>query len=215
MEEIAKVIERVVAWMLRAGDQGEISERVARRDSVRKIVDAAWLELLSPYDRKRAETRMRRFKKAGIGEELAMDVALLRSRASSFDVISLAEATGLEPKRAAELFYRVGARFKIDRIRAALITQEPDSHWDALALRHIQEEMFAAQADFAGQVAKYWLSEDPRSAIEDWIRAELGGIKPFESTVQMLISEKNWTVAKFSIISNLLQGLRERKKNAT
>jgi len=214
-DEIAQVIERVVAWMLRAGDTGEISERIKRRDAVRKIVDAAWLELLSPYDRKRAETRMRRFQKAGIGKELATDVALLRSRASSFDVIALAESTGLEPKRAAELFYRVGARFKIDRIRAALLTQEPESHWDALALRHIQEEMFAAQADFAGQIAKYWLSEDPRSAIEDWIKAELGGIKPYESTVQTLISERSWSVAKFSIISNLLQGLRERKKNTT
>ena len=211
-DELSQVLARVVAWMLRNGDDGTIAERIKRREGVRKIVDTAYLQLLSPYDRRRAESRVRRFEKAGIPDDLAMDVALLRSRASSFDVLDVAERTGLDPKTAAELFYRTGGRFKIDRIRAALLQMEPSSHWDALALRHIQEEMFAAQGDFATRIAKSWMSGDGiQAAIHDFVRNEMGGLKSYDSTVQSLLSERDWTVAKFSIVTNLLQGLRERK----
>jgi len=212
-DEIARVLARVVAWMLRMRDKGSIAERIARRGAVRDIVDAAWLELLSPYDKRRAESRTKRFVKAGINEELALDVALLRSRASSFDVIALADKAGIAPKCAAELFYRVGGRFKIDRIRSALLQLEPDSHWDALALRHLQEEMFAAQADFAGSVAAFGVSDDTKASIAKWIKSELGSVAAYDDTIQTMLGDKGWTVAKFSIVANLLQGLRERASN--
>ena len=215
LDELAKVIERVLAWMLRNGDTGRIAERIQRRESVNRIVDTAYLQLLSPYDRRRAESRVRRFQKIGIPEELAQDVALLRARASSFDVLAVADKTGLDANTAAELFYRVGGRLKIDRVRAALLQTEPTSHWDALAMRHIQEEMFAAQGDLATRVAKNWMTDDGiQSAIHAFVKQELGGLSAYDDTVQALLSEKDWSVAKFSIVTNLLQNLRERKAAA-
>ena len=213
-DEIAQVIERVTAWMLRNGDPGTIAERVERRADTREIVDAAWLKILSPYDRRRAENRIQRFGRAGIPDALATDVALLRSRASSFDVIRCAQRSELDVRTMAKLFYRVGARFKIDRVRAALIKLEPASHWDALALRHIQEELFAAQSDFATRIARGGLEgeslEAIRAAIAHWIAESFGDVEAYDATVSDLIASRDWTVAKFSIVTTSLQGLRER-----
>ena len=180
-----------------------------RREATLTIVDSKWLQLLSPYDRRRAEARVKRFERVGIDGELAMDVALLRSRASSFDVIALAERTGLEPRKAAELFYAVGSKFRIDRVRAALLKTEPESHWDALALRHIQEELFAAQGDFAARVAEHGVEGEPKEAISRWIKVELGGLSNYEETVRSLLQSGKWTVAKFSIVTALLANLRQ------
>ena len=211
--EIARVIERVVAWQLRVGENGSIAERIARREATLEIVDKAWLELLSPYDRRRAETRIKRYERIGIDPELATDIALLRSRASSFDVIALAERTGLEPRLAAHLFYAVGSRLKIDRVRAALLKTAPDTHWDALALRHLQEELFASQGEVAARIAAdvepAKLEDGARGLVGAWVSDNLPGLRAYEDTLSGMLGSKTWSVSKFSIVSALLAGLRQ------
>jgi glutamate dehydrogenase len=151
--EISNVLQRVVAWLVRHNETESIADRVAKRSQLSGLIDNAWLELLSPYDQMRAEKRIRTYTKLGISKDLATDVALLKSRASAFDVMSLAEATGWSPQRAAELFYDIGGRFKIDRIRSALLNTKSNSHWERLAMRHLQEDFFKAQARFSQNVA--------------------------------------------------------------
>lgn len=215
--EIATVLQRVVAWLVRYDETGSIAERVAKRSQLSALVDQAWLALLSPYDQKRVEKRIRSYTKLGVSEDLATDVALLKSRASGFDVIGLAEATGWPAQRAAELFYDVGGRFKIDRIRSALLNTKSNSHWERLAMRHLQEDFFKAQARFAQSVALYAkkekrVADEPvKSLIADWVRDEIPQIKTYEDSVVSMSRSGAWTVPKFAIVnaqlSDLMTGL--------
>ncbi len=211
--EIANVMQRVVAWLVRSGETGSLSERIALRDQLSDLVDSAWLELLSPYDQRRAEKRIKSYFKSGIPQSLATDVALLRARASGFDVVSLSNATGWPAQNAAALFYDVGGRFKIDRIRSALLSADSDSHWERLAMRHLQEDFFKSQAKFAQSIAAYHKAKggssgDPvRPIIQDWVRDELPQIKAYEDTVTAMSRAGSWTVAKFAIVNAQLTDL--------
>lgn len=215
--EIANVLLRVVAWLVRHDEAGTIADRVEKRTTLSSLIDSAWLKLLSPYDQMRVEKRIKTYVKLGVPKDLAMDVALLKSRASAFDVMSLAEATGWSPQRSAELFYDVGGRFKIDRIRSALLNNKSNSHWERLAMRHLQEDFFKAQARFAQRVAAYAQETDfdtdgsVSSLIADWVRAEIPQIKTYEESVSTMSRGGGWTVPKFAIVnaqlSDLMDGL--------
>lgn len=215
--EIANVLLRVVAWLVRHDEKGTIVDRVEKRATLSSLIDSAWLKLLSPYDQMRVEKRIKSYVKLGVPKDLAMDVALLKSRASAFDVMSLAEATGWSPQRSAELFYDVGGRFKIDRIRSALLNNKSNSHWERLAMRHLQEDFFKAQARFSQRVAAYAKETDfdtdgsIGSLISDWVRAEIPQIKTYEESVSTMSRGGGWTVPKFAIVnaqlSDLMDGL--------
>ena len=215
--EIVNVMQRVVAWLVRNNETGPIETRIEKRAQLSGLVDSAWLDLLSPYDRKRADKRIKSYIKLGISEDLATDVALLKSRASGFDVIGLSELTGWPAQRAAKLFYDIGGRFKIDRIRSSLLNTKSDSHWERLAMRHLQEDFFKAQARFAQSVAAYAVEtksdEDAavNSLIADWVKAKIPQIKSYEDSVTAMSRSGGWTVPKFAIVnaqlSDLMAGL--------
>ena len=215
--EISTVLQRVVAWLVRHDETGSIAERVSKRSQLYGLVDSAWLDLLSPYDRKRVEKRIRNYTKLGISEDLATDVALLKSRASGFDVMALAEITRWPAQRTANLFYDVGGRFKIDRIRLALLNTESNSQWERLALRHLQEDFFKAQARFAQSVAAYAADTESdvdvpiETLIANWVRDKIPQMKTYEESVAAMSRSGGWTVSKFAIVnaqlSDLMTGL--------
>ncbi len=211
--QISIVMQRVVAWLVRRAETGLLSERIEQRAMLSGLVDTAWLDMLSPYDRRRADKRIKYYTRLDVPEALATDVALLKSRASGFDVMALSEATNWSPAQAAALFYDVGGRFKIDRIRSALINTKSDSHWERLALRHLQEDFFKAQARFAQSAATYHASnggeptDDVKELIQNWVLKEVPQLKAYEDTVAAMSRAGGWTVSKFAIVNAQLSDL--------
>ena len=116
---------------------------------------------------------------------------------------------------AAELFYEIGARFKIDRVRAALIATDAASHWERLALRHLEEDFFEAQARFSLMAAKHHSksntgkAESPKITIQNWIKETIPGMKQYEAALAAMMRTKEWTVAKFTIINAQLRELKQ------
>lgn len=211
-QEIARVLMRVMAWLVRRSEKGKLQDRIERRDSMASVVDSRWLKLLSPYDQRRADSRIKWFERAGIPKALAVDVALLRSRASGFDVLELADKVRLEIPKAADLFYEIGGRLKIDRVRAALISTNSNDHWERLAMRHLQEDFFKAQFRFAEDAAKFaWKKKvakfDAAAITQEWVKARVPNIKPYEDTVNAMSKKGGWTVSKFAIINAQLSDL--------
>lgn len=211
--QIAIVMQRVVAWLVRSAEDGTLQDRIALRSQLSGLVDSAWLDMLSPYDRRRAEKRVKYYTKLGVPEALATDVALLKTKASGFDVMALSSATGWEPTRAAELFYDIGGRFRIDRIRSALLNTESGSHWERLALRHLQEDFFKAQARFAQSAASYHAqnggkeTDDIHELIQGWVSGQIPQVKAYEDTVAAMSRAGGWTVSKFAIVNAQLSDL--------
>ncbi len=215
-QEIGRVMMRVMAWLVRRGETGKLADRIDRRDGLAAVVDGRWLKLLSPYDQRRADSRVKWFERAGIPKALAVDVALLRSRASGFDVLELANKIKWDVPDAAELFYEIGGRLKIDRVRAALLSTSSNDHWERLAMRHLEEDFFKAQYRFAIDAASFAKKNKggkrgTDSLIQDWVKTRILNIKAYEETVNAMSRKGGWTVSKFAIInaqlSDLISGL--------
>lgn len=212
-EEISIVLQRVIGWLVRRGETESISERIDRRMDGLKNVDESWINVLSSYDSRRVSARIGRFIRAGIPEDLARDVALLRSSASGFDVVALTEKTGWPIHKSAKLFYDIGGRFKIDRLRSMSIKTVPNTHWEGLAQRRIDEDFYAAQAALALGAARVHIENggtakaSAKTIIEGYVKCMGHSVSAYENTFSKVNTSGGWTLAKFAIMNAQLREL--------
>ncbi len=212
-EEIAIVLQRVIGWLVRRGENEPIAARIARRTEGLKNVDEGWIDVLSRYDSRRVSARIGRFVRSGIPQSLAQDVALLRSSASGFDVVALSEITGWPIRKSAELFYDIGGRFKIDRLRTMSMKTTPKTHWEGLAQRRIDEDFYAVQASLSLAAAHLHIENGgtARAATKTIIHAfekqNPHSVSSYEDTFAKVSASGGWTLAKFAIMNAQLREL--------
>ncbi len=212
-EEIAYVLNRLISWLVRRAEPGTINDGIAKRAKYLANVDESWVEVLSSFDNRRVVARIGHYQRAGIPKELSQRVSLLRTQASGFDVVELADKTGWPIRRAAELFYSIGGRFKIDRLRALSMKYVPDSHWDGLAQQRINEEFYACQSDLALKAANMHMKDgcDKKvtvsSIIDEFVASRAHEVDTYESAFTKLNASGGWTLSKFTIISAHLREL--------
>ena len=212
-EEISVVLQRVIGWLVRRGESGTISQRIAQRTDGLKSVDEGWIDVLSSYDSRRARARIGRFIRDGIPVDLARDVALLRASASGFDVVALSEKTGWPIRKSAELFYDMGGRLKIDRLRSMSMKSAPSTHWEALAQRRIEEDFYAAQAGLALSAARLHIKNGgtakagTKTIIKGYIDSSKHSVTTYEEAFSKVSASGGWTLAKFAIINAQLREL--------
>ena len=214
-EEISIVLQRVIGWLVRRGEDGAIGARIAMRTEGLKSVDEGWIDVLSTYDSRRVAARIGRFIRSGIPESLARDVALLRSSASGFDVVALTEKTGWPIRKSAELFYSVGGRFKIDRLRSMSMKSAPKTHWEGLAQRRIDEDFYAAQANLALAAARLHIKNNgsdkasTKTIINHYVADNAHSVASYEDTFAKVSASGGWTLAKFAIMNAQLRELSD------
>ncbi|MBL4870035.1 MAG: NAD-glutamate dehydrogenase, partial [Robiginitomaculum sp.] len=212
-EEISIVLQRVIGWLVRRGENAPIAERIAMRTEGLKNVDESWIDVLSTYDKRRVAARIGRFIRSGIPQSLAQDVALLRSSASGFDVVALTDKTGWPIKRSAELFYDIGGRFKIDRLRSMSMKTIPNTHWEGLAQRRIDEDFYAAQATLALAAARLHIENGGSDTtktdkvIAQFVTHKSHSVESYEDTFTKVSASGGWTLAKFAIMNAQLREL--------
>jgi len=213
LSELSRVIARITGWIVRRYETGEIGPRLTPRIAALTDLDKDWLTMLSSYDRKRAQSRIARFTKQGIPQDLAERAALLRSRASGFDVVDFASETGWDLKPAGELFYDIGGRFKIDRLRNAALRLTPKDHWDRLALRRITEDFYAVQGQLSLLAARAHKARGGKAnasvkdVIDPWIKERKAAVKAYDAAYTRLSGAGGWTLAKFALAAAQLQEL--------
>ena len=211
--EISTVMLRVIGWLVRRGETGSIEMRIARRTDGLAHVDESWVNVLSSYDSRRVSARIGRFIQSGIPEELAADVSLLRARASGFDVVELTEKTGWPIRKAAELFYDMGGRFKIDRLRSMSMKTKPQTHWEGLAQQRIEEDYYAAQAGLALDAAHLHINSGgtakagTKTMINAYVEKKVHAVKAYDAAYSKINASGGWSLAKFAIVNAQLREL--------
>ncbi len=211
--EISTVLQRVIGWLVRRGESGSIDMRIARRTDGLAHVDEGWIDVLSSYDSRRVAARIGRFIRSGIPEALAADVSLLRARASGFDVVELTEKTGWPIRKAAELFYDMGGRFKIDRLRSMSMKTQPKTHWEGLAQQRIEEDYYAAQASLALEAARIHIDNggtakaDTKTMIATYVEVKSHAVQAYDAVYSKINASGGWTLAKFAIVNGQIREL--------
>ena len=211
LHDINGLGQRATLWFLRLGrPDADIAATIAEyRDDIAVLAAGAEKLLPEHYARDLGE-RAARLVALGAPEPLARRVAGLVNLYSAGDVIRLSRESKRGVAEAAGVYYAVGTRFRLGRLRAACETMDSGGHWQKLAVGALVEEIFGHQLALADQVLKMaqagW---SPAAALERW----LADFAPMVAQAEAILAEL-WAapiddLAQVAVASRQLRALAE------
>ena len=174
MIEVARLLERAILWLLRSGY--ETLDLAAYTNEFRPRISAMQnhlTEILPPQVLSVVNVRQAELMEDGLPEELAKRVASLGVMASAMDIIRISRRDadhGVE--EVARVYFGLGARFGLDRLRAATNGIAAETPWQKSALQALVDDLFTYQSllasrvitetNGAGDPVEAWLAKRPR-----------------------------------------------------
>jgi glutamate dehydrogenase len=195
---LAEQLRRVTPWFLAhiAPDAG-LAEAIA----LIRAGTEALRGTLTP--REEEKTLIAEFAAAGVPEALATDIVLLPRLAAAPDIALLARDGKAEAGRVAALYFDLGARLGLDRLRTLAAKLSPSEHWDRLALRRLLDDLSAAQRGVAAAL----LAESGAEPLEKWIEAKGPALARTRALLAALEESGELSIAKLMLASSQIQGL--------
>ncbi|KAF0169900.1 MAG: glutamate dehydrogenase, partial [Rhodobacteraceae bacterium] len=118
----------------------------------------------------------------------------------------------LAPTAVAKLYFAVGSRFRLGRLRAACEALDGQSHWQKLAVSALIEELFGHQMRLTENVlAVSSAITDPGRAIDQWIGASQASVERAEQLLNELWAGDIGDIAMIAVASRTLKSLSENR----
>jgi len=132
-----------------------------------------------------------------------MDIALLPQLTAAPDIALLAHDAGADPGKVAALYFALGARLGLDRLRGLAAKLAPAEHWDRLALRRLLDDLSAAQRG----IARTLLAGSGQDALEGWAKSHAPALQRTRAFLAALEESGELSIAKLMLASSQIQGL--------
>jgi glutamate dehydrogenase len=139
--------------------------------------------------------------KGGVPDDIARDVSLLPALIPALDVAQLAHDTDTQAGTVAPLYFAVGEKLGLDRLRSLADNFAPPEHWDRLALRRLLDDLSGAQRGIAAK-----LLASGQSA-EQWAQSQGEALERNRAFLNALESSGELSVAKLMLASSQIQNL--------
>jgi glutamate dehydrogenase len=139
--------------------------------------------------------------KAGVPAELARDMSLLATLAMALDAALLAHETGKDTAKVAPLYFALGEKLGLDRLRGLAGRYRPPEHWDRLALRRLLDDLSQSQRGIARKLLAGGTS------IEEWAQAQGSALERTQRFLNALEASGEISVAKLMLASSQIQML--------
>ncbi len=205
------LIEWVTLWFLRNGKPGlDIGTHVAEfQDGIKTLVDELATTLPTHYQAD-VKTRAQPYVDVGVPQGLAHKVANLVNLYSGCDIVRLANARKMKVPSVARIYFAVGTRFHLGRLRAAASTMSSESHWQQLAIAALIEEIYSHQLTLATRVLDYGNGKlPPEKAVEGWIDRNRPAVEPTEQLLSELWATQVNDLSMIAVASRQLRAMTD------
>ena len=191
LKDINHLLEWTTLWFLRNGhrplDVGTHVDEFA--DGVAKLALAAEKTLPTHYLSDLKE-RARPYVEAGVPQDFAWRIAGLVNLFAACDIVRLANKRKLPVDKVAAVYFAVGTRFRLGRLRAASENLTAETHWQKLAIGALVEETYGHQLALTGHVLDTApAGAAPDAAIATWIEKNRAAVEQAEQMLTEL-----WTI---------------------
>lgn len=203
--EVGQLLERTTVWLLRSGyDDLDIAECIERFGP--RIADLARsLErILPPAALTAMLQRENENLQLGLPPDLARRRATSEILTSALDIVRLAHVGSLNVVEAGRVYFHIGARFDLDRMRGAAQAIKTDTPWQKQAIAGAIDDLFAYQSMMTAHVLASAAEASPE-AIEAWLAAR----GPLVARIEQLLTElRAATVVDLPMITVVTRQLR-------
>ena len=211
--DINQVIEWVSLWFLRNGRPGlDVGSHIREfREGIANLAPSINETLPSHYLTD-AYRRAEPYVNAGVPKELALRVASLVNLYSGCDIVRLASRRKLPVPLVARMYFAIGTRFKLGRLRAATNRMSSDNHWQQLAVAAQIEEIYSHHLDLASQVLNFVDgSRDSETAIHAWTESHRDDVEAMDALLNELWASEVNDLAMVAVVSWQLRTMTSAK----
>jgi glutamate dehydrogenase len=219
--DINNLIEWTALWFLRNGARPlDIALRTDTFIEGFATLHDGLTDILPGHYRDDVHERARPYMEQGVTKELAERISGLVNLYSGCDIVRLAQVRKCDVLDAAKLYFAVGSRFRLGRLRAAGDRLENQTHWQKLAAAALIEEIYEHQLaltyqvlDFVGPKADF--KSDPKETIESWAQSNQVAVERTERLLSEIWAMEVNDLSVISVVSRQLRSMAEVPQSAS
>ena len=207
MLEVGRLLERAMQWLLRGSYENlDVALLVAELRPKIEVISSRLHDILPPLELSLLKARQGELEADGIPEGLAYRVATLGVMSSALDIVRIARG-GRAVDDVARVYFGLGARFGLDRLRAAGASITAETPWQKAAVAAVLDDLFSYQSTLASRViAEGGGAKEP---VETWLAARPRVIERIDQTMNDLRASQTVDLAMLTVVSRQLRSLVE------
>jgi glutamate dehydrogenase len=203
-----KLTERAVRWLLQNwrppfGIQDTIGFFA---DGVR-AVGASLPKLLSGRDLATFTERQQAAVAREVPAELAERVAAMVPAYSAFDIVSVAADTSSDVTETAGIYFAMGGRLQIARLRDQIVALPRDDRWNTMARGTLRDDLYAAHAALVCDVLKATGPGSPEERLAEWSERNEAAVRRAGQTLTEIWETERSTLATLSVAVRAVRSL--------
>ncbi|OJX09331.1 MAG: hypothetical protein BGO77_04670 [Caedibacter sp. 37-49] len=215
MIDILHMVRRTIKWLIR---HYKMQDNITASTHLFKLGTNAFLSDLETFlDEQSQQNRQQQialYENLGLPQKLALEISHIQVATSSPDIILIASQTGYSIAQIATIYFLVGARLGITRLRQAIEKIKSNTSWHRLAILGIQEDLFNIQNEVVIQVLQFDENHDPQDPrlkvqklLELWAKASQDKLLSLDSLLQEAFLQNSFDLANLSVVTRELRNL--------
>jgi glutamate dehydrogenase len=209
MLSVTRLLRRATRWILRnhRNELHNIADIVALYKPETSVLYDSMPELLSGAGRSYYDHFLQLYTDAGVPVTLAKRVAITIAMFSGLDIIAASLEHHFDPKQMAQTYFKLGAQLELGWLRASVISQVEETHWDALGKAALRDDIDLQQRELTTVVML--LSEncaDIPASLQKWLDAHQSLIERWQ---RVLLGLKNTNTIEFVMYAVAIRELFE------
>ncbi|MUN36652.1 NAD-glutamate dehydrogenase [Actinomadura litoris] len=199
--EARKLTERGARWLLHnRRPPFDIRETIDYFSGGAATLSGRLPKVLVGLDLAAFEQRRDGFAELGVPDDLAEQGAMLVAAYSTFDLVGIAHETGRPVEEVAEVYFDLGDRLQLSRLRERIIALPRDDRWRSMARSALRDDLYAAHAALTRDVLV--TSEpggQPEERLVHWAEKNQTAVLRAQQTLSEIWESDSFDLATLSV----------------
>ncbi|HEX9160153.1 MAG TPA: NAD-glutamate dehydrogenase [Thermoanaerobaculia bacterium] len=215
MQAVGKLLERATRWLLRSGyDKLDIAAYVAEFRPRIAALEQRLADTLPAAALAAVRARATALIEAGIPERLANRMAGFDVMSSAMDIVRIARTepahAGAGIDEVARVYFCVGARFGLDRLRASGASIAAETPWQKAAVAAVVDDLFNYQSVLASRVLKETNgAAGSAEPVDVWLASRGRVVERVDQTMNEMRTAPTVDLAMMTVATRQLRALVE------
>jgi len=205
-----RLIERSSRWLLRTQRRPmDIASTAERYSEGAAILYEKVSELLDPDDLTPLAGRVDELRSAQVPGDLATRIASLPHMYATFDVVEVADESGLDVQAVAAVHFRLGNRLQLHWLHERIVALPRNDRWQAMARAALRDDLYSLHRDLTAEVLRTGPRlESPEDRVNGWVEAHAGAERALETLADIRVG-RTWNLTTLSVAVREVRGLLE------
>jgi glutamate dehydrogenase len=205
-----RLIERGSRWLLRnQRPPMDIASTTERYSQGAAILYEKVSELLDPDDLAPLAQHVDELRSAHVPGDLATRIASLPHMYATFDVVEVADESGLDVQAVAAVHFRLGNRLQLHWLHERIVALPRNDRWQAMARAALRDDLYSLHRDLTAEVLRTGPRlQSPEERVNGWVEAHDGAERCLDTLADIRVG-RTWNLTTLSVAVREVRDLLE------